>query len=47
MNSQSQKVTASDAKIYFNFNKLQAVACIALSAAISIGLIIWTVKSLG
>jgi hypothetical protein len=29
----------------FNFNKLQAVLCMAASAAVSIGLIIWAVKS--
>ncbi|WP_157691637.1 hypothetical protein [Noviherbaspirillum autotrophicum] len=30
----------------FNFNKLQAVACIASSAACSIGLIYWAIKAL-
>jgi hypothetical protein len=29
----------------FNFNKLQAVLCMAASAAISIALIVWTIKS--
>ncbi|MGE5651871.1 hypothetical protein [Noviherbaspirillum sp. UKPF54] len=29
----------------FNFNKLQAVACIAASAACSIGLIYWAINS--
>ena len=29
----------------FNFTKLQAVLCMAASAAVSIGLIIWAVKS--
>lgn len=29
----------------FNFNKLQAVLCMAASAAVSMGLIIWAVKS--
>lgn len=30
----------------FNFNKLQAVLCMASSAAVSIGLIAWAVHSL-
>ena len=30
----------------FNYNKLQAVACIASSAAISIGLIYWAMRTL-
>jgi hypothetical protein len=29
----------------FNFHKLQAVACITCSAAVSIGLIYWAVKA--
>lgn len=29
----------------FNFNKLQAVACMMASAAVSIGLIVWAVKT--
>lgn len=29
----------------FNFNKLQAVACMIASAAVSIGLIVWAVKT--
>lgn len=30
----------------FNFNKLQAVLCIAASAAVSISLILWAVNAL-
>jgi len=30
----------------FNYNKLQAVACITSSAAVSIGLIYWAIRSL-
>ncbi|MBI1892315.1 MAG: hypothetical protein HYS18_16850 [Burkholderiales bacterium] len=29
----------------FNYNKLQAVICIALSAVVSVGLILWAVKT--
>lgn len=29
----------------FNFNKLQAVVCMAASAAVSIALITWAIKS--
>ncbi len=29
----------------FNYNKLQAVICMTLSAAVSISLIIWAVRS--
>jgi hypothetical protein len=29
----------------FNYNKLQAVACMAASAAVSIALIFWAIKS--
>ena len=31
-------------KIGFNFNKFQAIVCMAASAVVSIGLIIWAVK---
>lgn len=30
----------------FNYNKLQAVACIASSAAVSIGMIYWLVQTI-
>lgn len=30
----------------FNFNKLQAVACMMASATVSVGLIIWAMKTL-
>jgi hypothetical protein len=36
---------ASEA-IRFNYNKLQAVACIACSSAVSIGAIYWLIKTL-
>jgi hypothetical protein len=36
---------ASEA-IRFNYNKLQAVACIACSSAVSIGAIYWLIKAL-
>lgn len=29
----------------FNFNKLQAVICMAVSAAVSIALIVWAIKA--
>jgi hypothetical protein len=37
--------TESSAASHFNFAKLQAVICMAVSAAVSIGLIVWAVKS--
>lgn len=30
----------------FNFNKLQAVLCMAASAAVSVALIVWAINSL-
>jgi hypothetical protein len=38
--------TAAVRTARFNYNKLQAVACIASSAAVSIGLIYWATKML-
>jgi len=32
--------------VRFNYNKLQAVACIACSSAVSIGAIYWLVKTI-
>lgn len=34
-----------EVKTSFNYNKLQAVICMAASAAVSVGLIMWAVKS--
>lgn len=39
--------TVPGQKMHFNFDKLQALACIAVSAAVSISLILWAVKSFG
>lgn len=36
---------AEHKKFVFNVNKLQTVACMAASAAVSIGLIIWAAKA--
>lgn len=33
--------------VRFNYNKLQAAACIACSSAVSIGFIYWLVKTWG
>lgn len=41
----SQEAVVYESKIDFNFNKLQAVACMALSAVVSISFIVWAVKS--
>jgi hypothetical protein len=41
MNNATQSTAATPPKTSFNFNKLQAVACIAGSAAISTSLIAW------
>lgn len=43
-----QKTTqfhAEQKKTAFNVNKLQAVACMAVSAAVSIGLIAWVANA--
>jgi hypothetical protein len=37
--------TEQPAASHFNFNKLQAVLCMAASAAASVALIVWAVKS--
>lgn len=37
---------AYQSKTHFNYNKLQAAACIISSAAVSIGLIYWAIHSL-
>jgi hypothetical protein len=37
--------TESHAASQFNFGKLQAVICMAASAAVSIALIVWAVQS--
>lgn len=41
-----QDAAMADSKTYFNYNKLQAVACITSSAAVSIALIYWVIRSL-
>ncbi len=40
------KIAGRPEKSRFNFNKLQAVLCITASAAISIALIVWAIRSL-
>lgn len=42
----SETVEASQASAGFNYNKLQAVACITCSAAVSIGFIYWAIRAL-
>jgi len=39
-------VRDSSEALRFNYNKLQAAACITCSAAVSIGFIYWLVKTL-
>lgn len=39
-----QNPAVLESKAGFNFNKLQAVACIMSSAAVSIGLIYWAIN---
>ncbi|HEX7649691.1 MAG TPA: hypothetical protein VF450_20005 [Noviherbaspirillum sp.] len=36
--------TAAARATHFNYNKLQAAACITSSAAVSIGLIYWAIR---
>ncbi|WP_292935567.1 hypothetical protein [Noviherbaspirillum sp.] len=40
-----QDAGISHAKTSFNYNKLQAAACMLSSAAVSIALIYWAIKS--
>lgn len=47
MHRSSQESVVSEPKLHFNVNKLQAVACMALSAAVSISLIVWAINSFG
>ncbi len=46
MKEAMQTVSVLKPKTTFNYNKLQAVACIASSAAVSIGFIYWMVTAL-
>ena len=46
LNAGIQEATV-ETKSHFNFNKLQAVLCMALSAIASISLIAWAVTSFG
>lgn len=46
MKNARQHIAARGAKAQFNYNKLQAAACMASSAAVSIALIYWAIKSL-
>jgi hypothetical protein len=46
MKNVHQRAVARTAKAQFNYNKLQAAACITTSAAVSIALIYWAIKSL-
>ena len=40
------ELDAAQRKSPFNFNKLQAVTCILVSALISIALIVWAINAL-
>jgi len=46
MKNARQQAVARTAKAQFNTNKLQAAACMATSAAVSIAIIYWAIKSL-
>lgn len=46
MKNASQRAVARTAKAQFNYNKLQAAACMGTSAAVSIALIYWAIKTL-
>jgi hypothetical protein len=43
--SEVMELGSKPEKTRFNFNKLQAVICMVASAALSIGLIIWLVRT--
>ncbi|MGH8807355.1 MAG: hypothetical protein ACREX0_05705 [Noviherbaspirillum sp.] len=45
MNKARSEATVLESKAGFNYDKLQAVACMASSAAVSIGLIYWMIKA--
>lgn len=45
MKNARQDAAVCESRTHFNYNKLQAVACIASSAAVSIALIYWAIKS--
>jgi len=45
MKNARQETMACESK-HFNYNKLQAVACMASSAMVSIALIYWAIKTL-
>ena len=44
MKNARQHAATCDSKTHFNYNKLQAVACMASSAAVSIALIYTAIK---
>lgn len=44
--SRNAAISGTREAVSFNYNKLQAVACIASSAAVSIGAIYWLVRTL-
>jgi len=44
MNTSMPQAVAAKPQTGFNFNKLQAVICIALSAATSISVLVWAAK---
>lgn len=46
MKNAHQRAVARTAKAQFNYNKLQAAACMATSATVSIAIIYWAIKSL-
>ena len=46
MKNAQQRTAARTAQAQFNYNKLQAAACMATSAAVSIAIIYWAIKTL-
>jgi len=46
MKNAQQRAVARTSAAQFNTNKLQAAACMATSAAVSIAIIYWAIKSL-
>lgn len=46
MNNANQRAARTAAKAQLNINKLQAAACMASSAAVSIALIYWAIRAI-
>lgn len=45
MNNAKSEASVLESKAGFNFYKLQAVACMTCSAAVSIGVIYWLIRA--